>query len=301
MSAYNGPNLETLKRCLLDHSQPIGKRTTAAFYLRTHNSVDAALIISEALLLKNDSSLMRHELAYILGQMQFEESCNILSEILSDENDDCLVRHEAAEALGAIGYINSIEVLTKFSTHSAPEISETCKIAIDLINWKHSEAGKEFEKSRYFLSEDPAPPIDANLPVELLEEKLLNNNLSLFERYRAMFSLRNMNSDASSLALCSGFKDSSALFRHEIAYVLGQMKRKVTVSSLSKVLMDVAEHRMVRHEAAEALGAIGGNDVENLLNLYKDDEEIVVKESCDVALDTIEYWESSGSNFLEAI
>ena len=54
---------------------------------------------------------------------------------------------------------------------------------------------------------------------------------------------------------------------------------------------------MVRHEAAEALGAIGGEEVETLLSKYQDDEEIVVKESCDVALDAIEYWSSSGDTF----
>ena len=54
---------------------------------------------------------------------------------------------------------------------------------------------------------------------------------------------------------------------------------------------------MVRHEAAEALGAIGGEEVELLLSKYADDDEIVVKESCDVALDAMEYWSSDGNNF----
>ncbi len=61
--------------------------------------------------------------------------------------------------------------------------------------------------------------------------------------------------------------------------------------------MDKNEHRMVRHEAAEALGAIGGEEVESLLSQFADDEEIVVKESCDVALDAMEYWSTDGSNF----
>ena len=54
---------------------------------------------------------------------------------------------------------------------------------------------------------------------------------------------------------------------------------------------------MVRHEAAEALGAIGGEEVDLLLSKYADDDEIVVKESCDVALDAMEYWSSDGNNF----
>ena len=68
------------------------------------------------------------------------------------------------------------------------------------------------------------------------------------------------------------------------------MQKLVTVDGLAKVLRKTDEHRMVRHEAAEALGAIGGEEVEKILNEYVDDDQVVVKESCHVALDTIEYW-----------
>jgi len=301
MSAYHGPSLTSLESCLLDLSQPIGKRTTAAFYLRTMGNVEAAQVIAKGVKVRSDSSLMRHELAYILGQMQHAELCPDLISILEDESDDILVRHEAAEALGAIGDISSLEVLGRYKDHPAPEIRETCVIAIDLITWKQGEEARQTEKSRYFLSEDPAPAVAEKSTVAELEKTLLDPALSLFHRYRAMFALRNMNSDASSLALCSGFRDDSALFRHEVAYVLGQMQKKVTIPALSDVLVNISEHRMVRHEAAEALGAIGGEDVENLLAEFQADGEVVVKESCDVALDSMEYWATSGESFLETI
>ena len=94
----------------------------------------------------------------------------------------------------------------------------------------------------------------------------------------------------------NGFDDTSALFRHEIAYVLGQMQRKVTIEGLIKVLINNNEHRMVRHEAAEALGSIGGEEVQEILKKYEFDNETVVGQSCQVALDTIDYWNNS-SNF----
>jgi deoxyhypusine monooxygenase len=264
-------------------------------------NVEAAQVIAKGVKVRSDSSLMRHELAYILGQMQHAELCPDLISILEDESDDILVRHEAAEALGAIGDISSLEVLGRYKDHPAPEIRETCVIAIDLITWKQGEEARQTEKSRYFLSEDPAPAVAEKSTVAELEKTLLDPALSLFHRYRAMFALRNMNSDASSLALCSGFRDDSALFRHEVAYVLGQMQKKVTIPALSDVLVNISEHRMVRHEAAEALGAIGGEDVENLLAEFQADGEVVVKESCDVALDSMEYWATSGESFLETI
>ena len=64
----------------------------------------------------------------------------------------------------------------------------------------------------------------------------MDPSLSLFERYRAMFSLRNLNSDDAAMALVNGLQDGSALFRHEIAYVLGQMQRPMTATALIAVL-----------------------------------------------------------------
>lgn len=294
-------DIEKLRRCLLDLTQPVAQRTHAAFILRTRGDEASVDVLAEALLNKADSSLMRHELAYILGQIQNPKICPMLSTILADETDDLLVRHESAEALGAIGLIDSLPILQQFATHEAPEIAETCQIAIDLIEWR--KKGESADRGGY-LSVDPAPAMKKDpsvtdappLTVEDLRRQLMDTSSSLFHRYRAMFALRNMNTDAAALALLDGFQDTSALFRHEVAYVLGQMQRKATIQGLTKVLQNESEHRMVRHEAAEALGAVGGEEVERLLEGYLHDKEDVVQESCHVALDTIEYWASSDFN-----
>lgn len=242
---------------------------------------------------------MRHELAYILGQMQHSCVCDLLESILKDETDDVIVRHECAEALGAIGRESSIQVLKDFCSHPAREISETCQIAIDLINWKNSPenqtSSNRIGTSGDYLSHDPAPPVELEgkssaAHIEELRTKLMDEDASLFNRYRAMFALRNMNTDASAMALVDGFRDGSALFRHEIAYVLGQMQRSVTADALSGVLRNLGEHAMVRHEAAEALGAIGGTAAENVLREFLNDPEQVVQESCHVALDIMDHW-----------
>lgn len=47
-------------------------------------------------------------------------------------------------------------------------------------------------------------------------------------------------------------------------------------------------------QAAEALGAIGGNEAEGLLRTFMADDVVAVKESCEVALDTIDYWSNRG-------
>ena len=54
---------------------------------------------------------------------------------------------------------------------------------------------------------------------------------------------------------------------------------------------------MVRHEAAEALGAIGDMVAMDTLRRFQDDSEIVVAESCEVAIDLLNYVSSKELNY----
>ena len=140
-------------------------------------------------------------------------------------------------------------------------------------------------------SVDPAPP-STEKNVSSLREKLLDENSKMFQRMRSVFSLRNDRSSEAVLALCDGFNASSALLRHEIAYVLGQMQDKLAVPTLIEVLADESEHIMVRHEAAEALGAIGDRSARVVLEKFLNDPMPEVSESCEVALDLLALCES---------
>lgn len=294
MTVESTPSFDALKDALLDLQQPMGKRTRAVFYLRTRGQKEDLDVLLEALKNKKDSELMRHELAYVIGQFQDAHACSTLASIVEDESDDCMVRHEAAEALGAIGHEQSLSVLEKYSEDPAPEVSETCQLAVRLIKYRMEKDKGDIVEDEHdrnpYLSVDPAPAAEKHVSTEELKRILLDPSKSLFDRYRAMFSLRNRNTEDAALALAEGFKDSSALFRHEVAYVMGQMENSVTVPALKDVLNDHEEHRMVRHEAAEALGAIGTPECEEILQVYLKDKEQVVRESCEVALDIMDYW-----------
>ncbi|OQR90599.1 deoxyhypusine hydroxylase [Thraustotheca clavata] len=285
------PSFDQLRSSLLNLSEPMGKRTRAVFYLRTRGGRDDLNVLLQALVNKADSELMRHELAYVIGQFQDSHACATLEAIVADELDECMVRHEAAEALGAIGDKRSLDILEKYSNDPAPEIAETCQLALGLIKYKNSSVQEEALLDRNpYRSVDPAPAMEKTKSTTELKQILLDPSRSLFERYRAMFSLRNRNTEEAALALGEAFNDNSALFRHEIAYVMGQMINPVTVPALKKVLIDDKEHKMVRHEAAEALGAIGTPECEEILQKYVKDDQQVVRESCEVALDIIDYW-----------
>ena len=74
---------------------------------------------------------------------------------------------------------------------------------------------------------------------------------------------------------------------------MGQMQNVHTIPALQKVMENTNEHRMVRHEAAEALGSIGTPECEAILQVFRQDTQQVVRESCEVALDIMDYWGSS--------
>ena len=159
--------------------QPIAKRMRAMFYLRTIGTPEAVKVLCQALEDKTGSCLYRHELAYVLGQMRDATAVPALTAVLEDVADDVIVRHEVrevgrqnvdkagmthacvrlpvththtlhllrlctphlqcAEALGAIAHEDSFPVLEKFAADPAPEVSETCTIAVRRWKWANSK------------------------------------------------------------------------------------------------------------------------------------------------------------------
>ncbi|MED5271799.1 MAG: HEAT repeat domain-containing protein, partial [Candidatus Thermoplasmatota archaeon] len=91
----------------------------------------------------SNSALLKHEIAYVMGQMQNESAIPHLIKRLEDENEHVMVRHEAAEAIGAIGNISTKPVLEKFLNHELPEISESCEVALGLISHYNKELFEE--------------------------------------------------------------------------------------------------------------------------------------------------------------
>ncbi|EDO18006.1 hypothetical protein Kpol_1054p54 [Vanderwaltozyma polyspora DSM 70294] len=252
----------------------------------------------------DSSELLKHEVAYVLGQTKNMESCPVLREVTIDQNQQCMVRHEAAEALGALGDAGSLELLEKAAVEDpALEVRQTCELAAARIKWQHgTEREKEHLQKSLYSSIDPAPPLALQKEYKIEELKNILNDQSqpMFERYRAMFRLRDIDTDEACLALATGFNDPSALFKHEIAYVFGQMGNPVIVPHLVEVLARKEEAPMVRHEAAEALGSIATEDVLPVLKGYLNDDVDVVRESAIVALDMYEYENSTQLEYAPA-
>lgn len=253
----------------------------------------------------DDSALLKHECAYCMGQMKDSIATPYLVETVKDENQHPMVRHGAGEALGAIGNHTPeiLELLKQYSKHHVRELSETCELALDRLKWYNKENGDQpaEESSSPYNAVDPTPSYPETTSLDELKSIYLNESKCLFERYRALFTLRNMGTPEAIEIICQGFFGTprdSALFKHEVAFVLGQIQSLLSVDALSKKLADLEENEIVRHECAEALGSIGKSEI---ISKYIEDPSRIVRESCQVALDMADYYnDESQFDFIEA-
>ena len=308
---------------LLDRSLPLPLRFRVLFSLRGLATPDAVAALLAGL--ADPSALFRHEVAFALGQMQAQAAVGALALLLEDVGEHSMVRHEAAEALGAIGLPGCLALLERHAADPCREVAETCQLALRRIQyWETSRAAPAAEPERAaggslgsrketfshqpsgeaqpaqaddspYLSIDRVPPAPAATPLQTLRETLLDEGAPIFERYRALFALRNRGgAPVAQLCVEVLHASGSALLKHEVCYVLGQLQEPSAGPALHALLADDSQHAMVRHEAAEALGSIAGAESRQLLQRYLADGEAIVAEGALVALDILDY-EESGS------
>lgn len=190
---------------LQSSSNSLASRFRALFTLKGLASLQptsiSQIISSIGSTFTSDSALLKHELAYVLGQIKHPLAEPILISVLSDLSQDEMVRHEAAEALGAISLTSSIPILEKFLNDESVSVRETCELAIEKIKFDNDDGQGESSTSQVRSGTgpiDPAPSLQPlkDLPTsdEIIElkDKLLDDESPLFLRYRAMFSLRDV-------------------------------------------------------------------------------------------------------------
>ncbi|KAI5181568.1 deoxyhypusine monooxygenase [Nematocida sp. AWRm80] len=273
--------LEERFGCVLkDEEEPLRKRFRALFALRNICTDKAVLEISKAF--TTSSILLKHELAYVLGQMQNKKALPILQEILENPQENEIVRHEAGEAIATFGEKEYEDLLRKYSSievSGSVAVSETCQIGAELIS-------KGGSKESVYGTLDPAHSLQTRSLSEL-KEVYLNEEAPLYERYRAMFGLRDMCTTESVNVLAEGFycQKRSDLFEHEIAFVFGQISHPASIKHLGDILADESRHEMVRHECAEALGTFEEEEAKEILLRFKDSENRIVRESVEIGLD----------------
>jgi len=128
---------------------------------------------------------------------------------------------------------------------------------------------------------DDKPPLTTHqlsTTIQKHQRTLSNPKTPISSRMRSLYALRHMQHEQDekkrdeidpkedkeiaemiASALAPSLEDPSLLLAHEVAYCYGQMRRVEAIPYLNKALANESLASIVRHEAGEALGAIGVN------------------------------------------
>jgi deoxyhypusine monooxygenase len=205
------------------------------------NCANASALPALLVGLKDPSALFRHDVAFAIGQRQDKDGVEALVRVLDNAEEDPMVRHEAAEALGAIGTEECLQPLRRHESDHVREVAETCLLARQRVQFMAAQ--EHHPNGSNYMSVDPTPPFDDDKSANELHDVLMNEGSDLFDRYRALFSLRNAGGQAAVDTLADCMKTTgSALLKHEIAYVLGQMQDKHGIECLKRVLQVLHPH-----------------------------------------------------------
>jgi hypothetical protein len=154
------PTIVKLRKVLTSETSPLAHRFRALFSLKhlasqptsSPQTLLAIQVIAAAF--TSSSALLKHELAYCLGQTRNLAAVPFLRAVLENKNEDSMCRHEAAEALGALGDVGSLDMLKQLrdSREEIDVVRETCEIAVARIEWENSEERRaEKLRPRYTL------------------------------------------------------------------------------------------------------------------------------------------------------
>lgn len=140
----------SLRETLTSEEIPLARRFRALFSLKhlaclnppTEQTLPAIEAIAAGF--TSPSALLKHEVAYCLGQTKNLKSVPFLRRVLEDREEDPMCRHEAAEALGALGDSGSLDILKALrdDPNEPDVVRETAEIAVDRVLWEESEQGK---------------------------------------------------------------------------------------------------------------------------------------------------------------
>ena len=235
-------DLDQYASVLKDTQAPIAERVDSLFCLRSFEQLEAVDALIEAFAIEQSSDLLRHEICYCLGQMdntpEHVAKIQTFLEAIVEGDHAQIIVHEAVEALGNMSDENTVRLLERYrdqNTDISEMVLETCELAQDLIKWNQATNTGQTEgidlKRLKFRTNDPAPPFNYQVDqsyadVARLTQILLDNaNYSLFDRYRAMFTLRELYTEDACRAICQtllpeNFEKCSALLKHEVAFVL---------------------------------------------------------------------------------
>lgn len=267
LDPFQLPSLEELDAAMRDPKTSIVTKMSLLFSIRSHGGPEAMALIVKALEGEKESVLFRHEAAYVLGQLGVPAAADVLEALLLDKTEDEMVRHEAAEALSALGCDRALPTISQVredESEPAP-VRETCELAEEALRMRKcaeetaetAETGAKDLRDPQFNTVDPSAPYpqctEADFP--WLAAQLMNDREKLSNRYRALFTLRNFGSPAAlaAVSIALATDHSSALLRHEVAFVLGQLRLPTAEAGRAAETGEAAKRQVETAETGEMM------------------------------------------------
>eukprot|EP01017_Pseudomicrothorax_dubius_P014855 TRINITY_DN1736_c0_g1_i1.p1 TRINITY_DN1736_c0_g1~~TRINITY_DN1736_c0_g1_i1.p1 ORF type:complete len:309 (+),score=100.75 TRINITY_DN1736_c0_g1_i1:100-1026(+) len=294
-------SLETLK----NSASPTSEKYKAVFTLRTFGDPEAIEYLKEAFPYVDDSNLLKHEIAYAFGQLKHRELTEeFLLKVLHNEEENEVVRHEAGEALSNFLDEKINEVLEKYVKHSSSLIAETCQLG--LHKYREREIALKRCGNQYGGTIEPAPAFTVEELRENFADKFTDSadaasaaiaicedpSIELFKKYRTIYYLRDTKTRDCLQALGKLLisQKTSPLFRHEVAFILGQLapESEAVLDQLRESIYNESEHEIVRHESLMAVSSITKN--KELIRSFVGHSSKIISDSAEVAVDLMDYW-----------
>ncbi len=217
-------------------------------------------------LLKNDPSpIVRHEAAYIFGELKNEEcSISLLKAINTDSNR--FVIREALLALSNRGEIKYKSEIKKLLTHSDSDMVDTAIISLQRLHMKQT---------------------DFNLSLSHAKNTILDLEAKLEERVQASFVLMNNGSNDSVDILIKALnQESNAIVKHEIIFSLGETASKKAATALN-LAIKLSSNDFVIHETLLSLSTLGFKEYCETIQEYFKHTSAEVAESAEIAFERL--------------
>lgn len=126
------------KEIVTDLSTTQEERIQAAFHLENEHNVEAVKALEKALA-QEPSPIVRHELAFALGETgMIKEAAPVLVKAIQNDNDEFVV-HEALLAISTLGDKSYIPFIEKWLADPNPHISESAEIALQRLRFTGSK------------------------------------------------------------------------------------------------------------------------------------------------------------------
>lgn len=219
--------------------------------------------------LQNDpNAIVRHEAAYILGELHDTRSVPILKNAIESDSNKFVV-HEAALALanlGNLGYPESENIFQKLLEYPDPDVVDTAEICLQRLAMKiHNKT----------LNTDTSVAI----------QDISNENKEV--RIQASFGLMERSDEQSIDVLINALhREPSGIVKHEIIFSLGECISYKVVPELLNVL-SYDKNEFVIHETLLALATIGQESIETTIKEFVTHANRNISETAKIALDRL--------------